>query len=169
MIDDPSIDQDCVRRHTICVYSLAVAFTMFFVLSMTLIGIVTPSDKRDLYLKYTVTVAYAILPIVYIWILRDLKKTLKEKTDGLIDKDTRYVLYQFYFFILSYLLRLVFFIPQLIGLTVGFDSTFVWQFTDLILNIPWSILPITFILWVHRRNYSQTKKEKERGFDQLSR
>lgn len=62
-------------------------------------------------------IAYSILPLVYFKIMRQLRKTLKEKTGDLCDKDTKYVLYQFYIFFISYLTRLVFFIPEVLDVT----------------------------------------------------
>ena len=158
MIDDPLVDLVQAERHKIIVYCLAVAFTCFFTVSMILISILVQSSEiQEQWLLYNSTAAYAILPIMYIWIMIELRKNLKDKTANAMSKETKYVIYQFLFFIVSYLTRLLFFIPECIGVTESIRPTFWFYLANLLMYIPWSVLPITFILYMHTRNYSEMK------------
>lgn len=160
MIDDPLIDLDQALKRRVIVYTAAILFTAFFTVAIGLIFILFDDiQKQQEFMYITLCLAYLILPAVYIRVLVQLRKTLVEKTGDLSNnKDTKYVLYQFYFFIASYLTRLVFFIPEIIGIEVNFEDTFVWRLVSTLMYYPWSVLPISFILWMHMRNYSQMKR-----------
>ena len=69
-------------------------------------------------------------------------------------------MHQFMFFLVSFVTRLVFFILELIleADSKNYESNnFWWQLAQVILYVPWSMLPISYILWCHARTYRNTK------------
>ena len=68
-------------------------------------------------------------------------------------------MHQFMFFLVSFVTRLVFFILELIleADSKNYESNnFWWQLAQVILYVPWSMLPISYILWCHARTYRNT-------------
>ena len=90
---------------------------------------------------------------MYILTLWKLKKALKGLIENQIDSERRSVLIQFGFFLASYLTRFPFFLFEIFALDDLGKSNFVWQLTTCIMYLPWSILPIGYILLCHMRTY----------------
>ena len=110
-------------------------------------------DKATRFESVLMTIVYCLLPIAYIWTLIFLKKSLVGLIDKEIDAERRSVLIQFGFFLASYLTRLPFFIIQIIFLHDMGEQSFAWQLTFCIMYIPWSILPIGYIMLCHASTY----------------
>ena len=69
-------------------------------------------------------------------------------------------MHQFIFFLVSFVTRLVFFICEMIleADSKNYEkSSFEWQLSQCIMYVPWSMLPISYILWCHARTYRNTK------------
>ena len=54
------------------------------------------------------------------------------------------------------------FIIQLTALDKHGIDNFYWQLFNLILYVPWNVLPISYILWCHAQTYNHVLKEAKR-------
>ena len=97
-----------------------------------------------------------MLSIVYLTILVYLIQILNSYMGGeALERERSSVKRQFLFFLVSYITRLIFFIGTIIGFERQFGHAFWWQAVNLLMYIPWNILPIAYILWVHAKTYKK--------------
>ena len=149
MIDDPEIDIYAAEKRKCQVYAAALTASIIVAVTMT-IGLISLTIKdQSKFENYCMLVTYVILPCIYIWTYISLQKALKGLLETEIDTERRSVLFQFFFFLLSYVTRLPFFFWEAFFFTGLGGSKFWWQLTTVLLYIPWSILPIGYILWCH--------------------
>ena len=108
-------------------------------------------------------IAYTILPFAYFWTLYAMYTSMKGLPEQkAIQHERKSILFQFIFFQVSYLTRTLMFILQFTAFQHQGHKSFYWQLCNLILYIPWNVLPISYILYCHAWTYSQVLEESKR-------
>lgn len=158
-IEKPQMDLQKAHRSKLIVYGLAIAFSCVFTIAVTFfVGFFDKKDEfnqRDIYMYTVYILAYSILPVAYFLTLCKLQNSMIAlKQQSAIQEERRSVVCQFLLFLVSFVSRSLAFVIQILVLKEMGQHSFAWQMTNLIMYIPWNILPIGYILWCHQRTYA---------------
>ena len=126
MIDDPFTDLYKANKRKKIVYVAAMTISLIISILM-FVALACFHDKRSMFIENVLLIfCYILLPFMYIWTLRNLRKAMKGLLVNQIDTERRSVLIQFSFFLISYLTRLPFDITDIFILNSLGGKNFAW-------------------------------------------
>ena len=121
-------------------------------------------NAKQMYWVYTTF--YAFLSFVYtlmiVFIIKMINKLTTKSTNTVhrrtFEKEKSSVKYQFWFFLLAYLTRVVFFASVLNFSPSERHESFNETLAEAILYIPWNVIPVATILYEHYRTFKMVLK-----------
>ena len=112
MIDNSMMKFEKAARRKCIVYTLAALTALIFTV-LQLVGFLC-WENREKIGYFEMVVFYSFLAVVYIWTMCHLRKSFEGLKGSNLETEKQSVLLQFFLFLLSYLTRIAFIIPEMI-------------------------------------------------------